>query len=182
MLSGGVLSCWEYNWNGQLGNGGTNDLHSPTVVGGISSVVAVACGDGHTCALTASGGVYCWGGNYYGQLGISNGQMDVHSPSFPAATGMIAITAGRQHTCALSSSGGVYCWGYNTDGELGLGSTSSSVLTAPNTPVMTGVVQVTAGYYHTCALTSLGTVTCWGGNDSGQLGNGYCTLTWGRMC
>jgi alpha-tubulin suppressor-like RCC1 family protein len=90
------------------------------------------------------------------------------------------VHRGYQHTCALSSSGTVYCWGGNGNGQLGNNST-----TEENTPVevlgvggsgnLSGISSVTAGGAHTCALSSSGTVYCWGGNGNGQLGNNSTT-------
>ena len=37
-------------------------------------------------------------------------------------------------------------------------------------------VRLTAGYNHTCTITGSGAVKCWGGNDSGQLGDGTIML------
>lgn len=37
---------------------------------------------------------------------------------------------------------------------------------------LTGVVQISAGYYHTCAVTSVGGAKCWGVNTSGEVGDG----------
>ena len=38
-----------------------------------------------------------------------------------------------------------------------------------------GVVVISAGYNHTCALVTDGTIRCWGENTSGQLGDGTTT-------
>lgn len=48
--------------------------------------------------------------------------------------------------------------------------TSSPVGADP--AVLQNVIAISAGWSHTCALTSAGVVTCWGDNGEGQLGDG----------
>ena len=40
---------------------------TPQIVLGI---IAIAAGEGHTCAVTGDGAVKCWGDNEHGQLGL----------------------------------------------------------------------------------------------------------------
>ena len=45
------------------------------------------------------------------------------------------------------------------------------------TGYLSGIASVTAGYAHTCALTTGGNVYCWGNNQYGQLGNNATVQT-----
>jgi alpha-tubulin suppressor-like RCC1 family protein len=175
LTSAGGAKCFGYNSYGRLGDGTTTNRSKPTHVTGLTSGVSVVkAGYNHSCAVTTSGGLKCWGYNLYGQLGdgttaTKNSPVDVSG----LGSGIVDVALGYYHTCALTSGGGVKCWGYNTYGQLGDGSTATK-----NTPVDvsglgSGVVAITAGYYHTCAITTAGAAKCWGYNTYGQLGDGF---------
>jgi alpha-tubulin suppressor-like RCC1 family protein len=88
------------------------------------------------------------------------------------------ISAGGYHTCALlTNTNSVDCWGYNYSGQLGDDTTTQRSTPVPVKGVggvgtLSNVTQISAGFYHTCALLSGGTVDCWGDNGIGRLGNG----------
>ncbi len=85
------------------------------------------------------------------------------------------LSAGTQHVCALSATTGVSCWGSNSMGQLGNGTTTTSSTPVAVTGLSTGVLTISSGYQHSCALMSDSTVRCWGRNDTGQLGNNSMT-------
>jgi alpha-tubulin suppressor-like RCC1 family protein len=146
-------------------------------VSGLSGVVAISAGGSHSCALLSDATVRCWGRNVEGQLGSES----IVSAYFaiPVAvtglTGVSAVDAGGYHTCALISGGAVRCWGNNMEGELGNGLMSNSTLATTVNGLTGDVLVIAAGTTHTCALLSAGSVTCWGQNLAGQLGNGSTT-------
>ena len=137
------------------------------------SASAVSVGGIHTCVLTTSGGVKCWGNNDLGQLGSG----DLNSRKTPTqvvglTNGVIAIAAGGRHTCALLNTGKVKCWGENGRGQLGANLYDSPIPTPTDVHKLTDIVAIAAGYHHTCALSNLGGVKCWGSNTQGELGDG----------
>jgi alpha-tubulin suppressor-like RCC1 family protein len=202
LLSSGVVKCWGRNGDGQLGLGDTNsrgdganemgDNLSAVDLGSGVTVIAIAAGGYHTCALLSSGAVKCWGYNYTGALGSGNysndlgdqpGEMGTNLPAVNLGSGVTAtaIAAGLYHTCALLSSDAVKCWGENDDGQLGLGDRNrrgvfldqmGDNLSAVNLGSGVTATAIAAGQYHTCALLSSGAVKCWGENGDGQLGLG----------
>ena len=141
-----------------------------------SGVVAIAAGGAHTCAVTRGGGVLCWGDNSIGQLGDgTKTDRMIPVPAVGLGTGVAAIAAGAFHTCALTAGGAVLCWGNNYAGQLGDRTETPRLTPAAVSGLAGGVVAITVGDGHTCALTTDGAVVCWGGNSVGQLGDGTRT-------
>ncbi len=68
--------------------------------------------------------------------------------------------------------GGLKCWGYNVAGSLGDGTDTPRRTPVDVTGLTRGVAAVSAGFGHTCALTTAGGLKCWGFNGSGELGDG----------
>lgn len=173
MTTDGGAKCWGYNGRGRLGDGSTTSRLLPTQVQGLSSgVTAISAGDEHTCALITGGGAKCWGNNILGQLGDGSAvNRFVPTDVTGLGSGVMAISAGGFHTCSLTAGGAAKCWGSNSQGQLGDDSTTGSSVPIGVTSLGSGTVAISAGRYHTCALTVGGGVKCWGRNSSGQLGS-----------
>ena len=186
LCSDGTLAAWGINSWGQLGDSTfTHSVTTPvavTTTGALAgkTVIAVSAGFAHSLALCSDGTVVAWGANDSGQLGnssvsYSNAPIAVTTSGALAGKTVAAISAGSMHNLALCSDGTIVAWGSNGGGVLG-----DSTLVNRNVPVAvktTGilagktVVAISAGRSHSIALCSDGTLTIWGDNQYGQLGN-----------
>jgi alpha-tubulin suppressor-like RCC1 family protein len=169
----GALYCWGSDQYGKMGT--EADSVTPLKLTAPASGVwtTVALGNYHTCATTSLGALYCWGYGGDGQLGLDDAS-DRSIPTLvaaPATGTWVTVTAGERHTCATTSLGALYCWGLNISGQLGLNDTTDrdqpTLVPAPAAGTWS---TVDAGYWSTCATTSLGALYCWGYNYFGQLG------------
>ena len=85
----------------------------------------------------------------------------------------IQIGAGRNHTCALISNGEVWCWGDHAWGQLGISHPPGGYRTTPTlVPGLNDVVELAVAREHVCVRHADNTVSCWGHNATGALGNG----------
>jgi alpha-tubulin suppressor-like RCC1 family protein len=90
---------------------------------------------------------------------------------------VIAIAVGGSTTCAATSMGLVGCWGSDAYGALGDGLTSGFSMVPAPANGLTSVAALALGDRHGCALSTGGTVRCWGDDTQGQLGDGNRTPT-----
>ena len=174
---------WGGNFSGELGDGTTTHQSAPVPVDTTGVLAGKRITDlgsgpdaGHACVI-AEGRAYCWGENTSGKLGdgtTTNRIRPIAVDAVLAGKRVTAVAAGGDHTCVLAD-GTPYCWGENSDGQLGDGTTIDRG--AP-TPVNTSgalagkqITTITAGAVHTCVLAD-GRPYCWGGNPSGQVGDG----------
>ncbi len=170
----GYAYCWgSGNW-GQLGNNQQSNSTYPVAVSNLTNLVDISTSENFSCAVKSDGIGWCWGLGQWGQIG--NGIL-ADANIIPKQVSVVTnfekiVTGSHYHSCGLTTDKKIYCWGYGEYGNLG----SGSFLGAQATPVqVTGITDaedVSAGYYHSCATRTNGSVVCWGGSDDGQLGDG----------
>jgi alpha-tubulin suppressor-like RCC1 family protein len=169
----------------------------PVLVDGISGAQSITVGAADACALLSDGIVDCWGDNSLAELGT--GSTSAPDRCGPHASACAAtpqkvdlhgdaeqVSAGFQDACAVLERGGVDCWGTAASGALGIGKASAlktcigaaerndqQCVDAPMPVVgLEAAVVVSAGVGTTCVRTDGGAAECWGGNQTGQLGDG----------
>lgn len=179
------LRCAGSNGDGRLGLGSATafELSTPTVVGSLIVVDALAVGDEASCARSGDS-LRCWGTNWSGVLGVgdtSHRSVPTLVPNLGKAKEPFAV--GRSHACAQHDQSGlrVSCWGRGGEGQLGDGTTTSRLKPGAFVTGLAAVSDLDASPgmdwtgAHTCAVTAEDAAVCWGWNGWGQLGAGART-------
>jgi alpha-tubulin suppressor-like RCC1 family protein len=172
-------SLWV--WGGNDGTLGTNDTPNRstpvTTFAGGTNWKSVSNRGNFIAAIKTDGSLWTWGLNTSGQLG-DNTTTSRSTPvtTFAGGNNWKQFSCGRDHTAAIKTDGSLWGWGRNEFGRLGINLGNVNRVT-PVTTFAGGNnwKQVSAGYYHTAAIKTDGSLWIWGvnnpfGTPSGQLG------------
>lgn len=187
ILCDGSVVAWGNNNSGQLGDGTNTRSLFPVLVKGLPAGVkafSIAAGDFHSVAVMEDGTVYSWGGNADGQLGINSVSdaltaKQVHGiANFGFLRNAFEAAAGGSHTLILMRDSTVRAFGNALKGQTGSGLSGGTELTPVvvldilSNDTLRNVINVEAGNDHSIAAQADGVIKTWGGNASGQLGDG----------
>ncbi len=150
----------------------------------------IAAGGYFSLALTPEGKLWSWGNNDDGQLGNGfcgdDGDINDLCP-FPSEVANlttcfgqtinnpVALACGDDFFVVADATGTVWTCGEDGDDQLGWPPNTGSApngLPASPVPRISNVVSAAGGLSHTLALQGDGTVSAWGSDSFGQLGDG----------
>jgi len=131
----------------------------------------ISAGDAHSFVLMPDNSLWGWGRNWNGKLG--DGTTDCRLSPVWIMNNVATVSAGDSHTMVITNDGDLWAWGTNCHGQLGNGTATEWWTPHPNPiKIMDNVATVSAGTFHTMAITTDGNLWGWGRNWYGQLGDG----------
>ncbi|CAM9938623.1 unnamed protein product, partial [Sphacelaria rigidula] len=151
-----------------------------------SKIKEVSCGAAHTACVVASGQLFVWGCGDGGRLGLGEHRLGIQfEPILVEALveeRFTSVSCGNSHTLALTAvrevfeGEGVNRAKVQRGGQiLQAGSTNVLGKFCPEFTLVQGledlaIKQVSAGYGHSCCVTTEGELYTWGSNRDGCLG------------
>jgi alpha-tubulin suppressor-like RCC1 family protein len=186
ITSSGKLYTWGNNAYGQLGNGNTNNVSTPTQVITDKSFTIAAVAGNTSLAITNTGTLWAWGNNASYQIGdgtttnrsspvqVTGGIPTLISDSWRAICS--DQTSGYNQFAIKASDYSLWAFGsLNSSGNIG-----NNTVTAVISPVQIGTSSwqaIASGQGHAIGITVDGKLFGWGNNSAGQVGIGSFTNT-----
>jgi alpha-tubulin suppressor-like RCC1 family protein len=184
-----------YCWGEYLGGTDVGDQYGDgigvVVMADSFRFLTLAAGNGHVCGVATTTETICWGSYLSGKRG-QNGPYelnnegssfsDLNANAVAGGQSFIRLAAGDRQTCGISAAGNLFCWGDSVSvGVPGFAfeqadslcyDSDACAMTPVLVPQLFSIASAEAGGAQTCALTTTGTVFCWGYNYYGEVGNG----------
>ena len=161
-------SLWAWGWNnwGELGDGTTEERHSPVYI--MTDVVAVSAHAAYSVALRTDGSLWAWGGNYWGELG-DGGVRERHTP-IHIKDDVAAVSVGVSNIVLIRTDGSL--WDWRLEPLLHMLEDGATLNQQNPIHIMGDVVAISTGALHTIAVQIDGSLWTWGRNFRGELGDG----------
>ena len=197
----GYLYAWGNNSYNQLGDNTTGNpsrsspiqigtsyaslVETPTVLD-TNSWSQISAGASHNMAIR-NNTLYAWGYNNYGQLGLNTAATESNIAQIQAnGSSFVSVAAGADYTFGITNLGYIIGFGYNANGQLATNDTQNrsnpvqltaiqgNTLLNYSSPVQIGLsswIFISAGWSHSAAIRSDGTLWTWGTNENYNLGD-----------
>ncbi|RHY91244.1 hypothetical protein DYB35_001640 [Aphanomyces astaci] len=187
----GDVYTWGWGQMGQLGLEHHKSINLPTKVPFFEhhniKLTYVSAGGCHSGAITDQGQVYMWGEAHWGQLGLTADFKELHQATpvlckvIPenSTDKIVSLSCGAsppltfQHFLTRSTVLGLGREWFHLEIETDGVSAFTPTRIEPEAFGLEDVVQVSAGAFHTAAVTASGAVYTWGKEDYGMLGVGH---------
>jgi alpha-tubulin suppressor-like RCC1 family protein len=181
LLEDHTVVCWGSNLVGILGTSGDYDP-TPQPVGpsvlSIDRAASLAVGRWHACVQQPKR-VVCWGHNEVSQCG-KKGYSDGNADSFEGddfervpvegpAVDYASLSLSHESSCGVTAEGVLECWG-NAAPALDVQEREDA--TNFLGPFISKSIASVAVGRHACAVHHDGSVSCWGPDAQGQVGDG----------
>ncbi len=174
----GTVWAWGKNEFGQLGDSTNVQRLTAVQVSGLTGIRAIGAGANHSLAIRSDGALLAWGWNGANNLGDGT-QTDRWTPVAVLGISDVRAASGGAHfSLALRNDGTVWAWGKYGSGQLGVGPSPFGDAREPTPKQVLGIAPVqaiAAGGFFSLALHTDGTVSAWGHNLNGSLGDGTTT-------
>ena len=142
-----------------------------------TKIEKIDCGPNHSAAISICGRLFTWGWGESGRLGHGDEEPRASAELVKSiarqGTLISAVACGAAHTCVVTNYGSVWGFGLNAYGQVGVSSVNGACLLPQEVLVGYSILDISAGFGHTAAVSDQGHLFSWGFNEEGQLGLGH---------